>query len=206
MLSDTDSLSSENRLFSDKDELISTQISSIIVDHFIQDACAVTAERMKSYDVAAFDRNHHCVQERLVWFSDAGADLCKYLENIISKKVINSHEVTLFDQNGSNIVYALFKAYYKNPMLLHKGTLRRIWNEYRAQGFEVVSFTEGKPQLIQDEWRRITTMGIPADESRRTPEEEIALKKRKILVRGICDFISGMTDSYAINEYRKISP
>ncbi|MFQ6863904.1 MAG: hypothetical protein ACLRUB_06900 [Streptococcus sp.] len=25
-----------------------------------------------------------------------------------------------------------------------------------------------------------------------------------MLVRGICDFISGMTDSYAINEYRKI--
>ena len=29
-------------------------------------------------------------------------------------------------------------------------------------------------------------------------------EKRKILYRAICDFISGMTDSYAINEYRKL--
>ena len=28
--------------------------------------------------------------------------------------------------------------------------------------------------------------------------------KRKILVRNICDFISGMTDSYAKAEYEKI--
>ena len=30
------------------------------------------------------------------------------------------------------------------------------------------------------------------------------VEKRKILYRAICDFISGMTDSYAINEYRKL--
>ena len=29
-------------------------------------------------------------------------------------------------------------------------------------------------------------------------------EKKKILVRAICDFISGMTDTYAINEYRKL--
>ena len=30
------------------------------------------------------------------------------------------------------------------------------------------------------------------------------IEKRKILYRAICDFISGMTDSYAINEYRNL--
>lgn len=30
------------------------------------------------------------------------------------------------------------------------------------------------------------------------------LMKRKILVRCICDFISGMTDTYATNEYNRI--
>ena len=29
-------------------------------------------------------------------------------------------------------------------------------------------------------------------------------EKKKILVRAICDFISGMTDTYATNEYRKL--
>lgn len=199
-------LDSKNRLFSDKSELIYSQISSIIVHHFIRDVCCATAERMEAYDVEQFNENNHCIDQKLVWFSDPGADLCKYLENIISKKVINSHEVTMFDQNGSNIVLALFKAYYKNPMLLHKGTLQRIWNEYREQGFEVISFREGNPQLLKDEWHNITTANIPANEEQRTEEDKVLLKKRIILVRVICDFISGMTDSYAINEYRKIVP
>lgn len=200
------SLDEENRLFSDKNELLYTQISSIIVHHFIEDVCSATKKRMDAYDVDKFAADNYRIYQKLVWFSDLGEDLCKYLENIISKKVINSHEVTMFDQNGSNIVLALFKAYYKNPMLLHKGTLQRIWNEYREQGFEVISFKEGKPQLIKDEWQNITTTFIPANKEKRNQEHEKLLKKRIILVRGICDFISGMTDSYAINEYKKIVP
>lgn len=196
----------KNRLFSDKDELIYTQISSIIVHHFIRDVCDATLDRMQKYNVERFNSDNHCVQERLVWFTNAGEDLCKYLENIISKKVINSHEVTLFDQNGSHMVLALFRAYYKNPMLLHKGTLQRIWNDYRQQELETISFEEGNPQLVKEEWRKITTTSIPADETQRSSEEEILLTKRIILVRGICDFISGMTDSYAMNEYHKIIP
>ena len=31
------------------------------------------------------------------------------------------------------------------------------------------------------------------------------LEKRRVLVRAICDFISGMTDTYALNEYRKLT-
>lgn len=29
-------------------------------------------------------------------------------------------------------------------------------------------------------------------------------EKRRVLVRTICDFISGMTDTYATNEYNRI--
>ncbi len=206
LLKKIEALNSKNRLFSDKTELIFTQISSIIVHYFIQDVCTATEQRMKSYDIDKFNADNHRVNEKLVWFSDAGADLCRYLENIISKKVINSHEVTLFDQNGSNTVLTLFRAYYKNPMLLHKGTLQRIWNEYRKQGLDPISFEEGKPQLIKDEWKNITTVLIPANKDMQTPEHKTTLLKRTILVRGICDFISGMTDSYAINEYRRIVP
>lgn len=206
LLKNIENLNSKNRLFSDKTELIFTQISSIIVHYFIQDVCTATEQRMKSYDIDRFNADDHRVNEKLVWFSDAGADLCRYLENIISKKVINSHEVTLFDQNGSNTVLTLFRAYYKNPMLLHKGTLQRIWNEYRKQGLDPISFEEGKPQLIKDEWKNITTASIPANKDKQTTEHKTTLLKRTILVRGICDFISGMTDSYAINEYRRIVP
>lgn len=204
LLKSIQTLEEKHRLFSDKNELIYAQISSIIIDHFIKDVCEETRKRMYTYNVDQFNKDNHRVDERLVWFSNVGEDLCKYLENIISKKVINSHEVTLFDQNGSNIVLALFRAYYKNPMLLHKGTLQRIWNDYRKATFKVVSFEEGKPQAIKSEWEKITTMNIPADERKRDVLQNEYLTKRIILVRGICDFISGMTDSYAMNQYHKI--
>lgn len=206
LLKNMEDLSFKNRLFSDKNELIYTQISSIIVHYFIEDVCSATQRKMTAYKVEKFDADDHHFNERIVWFSDLGEDLCEYLESIISKKVLNSHEVTMFDQNGSNIVLALFRAYYKNPMLLHKGTLQRIWNEFRKQNLYVVSFEEGKTEIIRGEWEKITTMKISADEKERDQEQEDTLKKRCILVRGICDFISGMTDSYAINEYHKIAP
>lgn len=199
-----ESLKLDNRLFSDEYEVICAQISSIIVNHFIKDVCTKTKERMAAYDVGKFNKDNHQIKERLVWFSDAGEELCKYLDIIIRKKVINSREVALFDQKGSNTVLALFKAYYKNPMLLHSGTLKRIWSEYRKQGLETIDFEEGKPEIIKSEWKKITTTTISANKDMRDSEQNDLLSKRIILVRSICDFISGMTDSYALNEYRRI--
>jgi deoxyguanosinetriphosphate triphosphohydrolase, putative len=193
-----------NRLFVDENETIRAQISTIIVNHFIQDVCNATKPKMDGYNVIRFNADNHRVKEKLVSFSDEGESLCKYLDNLIRKKVINSHEVTLFDQNGSNVVLALFKAYYNNPMLLHNGTLKRIWNEYRKNNLETVDFKEGKPEIVKDEWDKITTTSISTNPDKRTNEQEEVLQKRIILVQSICDFISGMTDSYALNEYRRI--
>ena len=36
------------------------------------------------------------------------------------------------------------------------------------------------------------------------PQKSEYIQKRKILIRNICDFIAGMTDSYATDEYNKI--
>lgn len=200
-----DSLKRNNRLYSDENEVICAQISSVIVNYFIKDVCMQTQKAINNYSVKQFKSEDHRIHERLAWFSDAGEELCRYLDNIIRKKVINSREVTLFDQKGSNTVFALFKAYYKNPMLLHSGTLKRIWNECRRQSLEMIDFWEGKPEIIKDEWNRITTTSISANIANRTPEQNLLLRKRIILVRSICDFISGMTDSYALNEYHRIA-
>lgn len=204
LASEWQKLKLKNRLFVDENELVCTRISSIIVNYFIHDICEETQKNMEKYNVNKFRSDGHKVNEKLVKFSDKGDCLCKYLDNLITKKVINSREVTLFDQNGSSVVLALFKAYYKNPMLLHTGTLKRIWNEYRKNELETIDFKEGKPSIVKSSWKEITTAPIPSNIEERTPEQEVLLKKRCILVRAICDFISGMTDSYAMNEYGKI--
>lgn len=197
-------LKSKNKLFVDENELICSQISTLVVNYFINDVVQTSNEKISTYSFEQFESEDYSVRKKLVWFSDEGESLCKYLEKIITKKVISSHEVAMFDQNGSNIILTLFKTYYKNPMLLHNGTLNRIWNEYRQNDIYVVDFKEGKPSIVQEEWKKITTTPIPAEEEKRSPEQKEILNQRIILVRNICDFISGMTDSYAINEYHKI--
>jgi dGTPase len=204
IIENLETLKDKNRLFTDASETVCAQISHIIVNYFISDVCHATSEKMNNYSVDKFNENDHKVDEKIVCFSEKGESLCKYLNNIITRKVINSHEVTLFDQNASDVVLTLFKAYYRNPMLLHDGTLERIWNEYRKQNLEVVDFKEGKPEIVKEEWKHITTDSISDDPSKNSSAQEAILEKRKILVRNICDFISGMTDNYALNEYHQI--
>lgn len=55
--------------------------------------------------------------------------------------------------------------------------------------------------LSNDEIKKITMADL--DKMEFEFKEEYKLK-RKILVRNICDYISGMTDTYAINEFRRI--
>lgn len=200
-------LKEKQRCFIDEDQMINTQVSKAIVTHLIQDVCKQSKKNIKKELpklIEEFQTNGHHVNKRLIDFSQEGKQMCRYLENLITKKVINSHEVRLFDQNASNVVYALFNAYYQNPMLLHNGTLQRIWKEYRTQGWHIVDFKEGKPELIKDMWNDITQTRISANPEKRSEIENELLAKRKILVRSICDFISGMTDNYALNEYNRI--
>lgn len=190
--------------YPDADEVFCAEISSIIVHYFIKDVCSESSKNMKEYDLDSFNSKGHKVHQKIICFSDNGQQICEYLENIITRKVINSREVALFDQNGSNIVLALFRAYYKNPMLLHSGTLNRILIEYQMHGFLKSSGDDSTPFVSHTEWDMITQEELSEAALKEGNADHQRLQKRCILVRAICDFISGMTDNYAKNEYKKI--
>jgi len=204
MLKEFENLKGQNRLYADEDRVKSTRISALIVDYFINDVIKETLKRMAEFSIEEFNSAGHKIDFRMVWFSEIGDQICKYLEKIITKRAINSREVTVFDQNGSNIVLALFRAYYQNPMLLHSGTLNRIWIDYRKHGMRVVDFKEGRSKDVREFWEGVTTSTVLDDREVSADEKNDVIVQRRILVRSICDFISGMTDSYAMNEYRKI--
>lgn len=204
MLKEFEKLKEQNRLFADEDKMKSTRISSLIVEYFITDVIKETQRKMEASSIEEFNNAGHKIDFRMVWFSEIGDQICKYLEKIITKRAINSREVTEFDQNGSNVVLALFRAYYQNPMLLHSGTLNRIWIDYRKHDMKIVDFKEGRSKDIREFWEGVTTSKLLNDREVSAEEKNDVITQRKILVRNICDFISGMTDSYALNEYRKI--
>lgn len=203
--SNTEEFGNIRRLFVDRIDLLHTRISATIVSHFINDAIAQSKIAMKEYfstHTAELMQGNNCINDIVIKFSEDGQALCSYLEKIISRKVINSPEVALFDDKASKIVYELFCAYYNNPALLHDGPKRRIFIEFRKSGFQdVLDHREADPFTIRNEWKKITTKILKENSN---DEDNNLYIKRKILVRAICDFIAGMTDSYAENEYRRI--
>lgn len=196
----------KNRLFVDVNELRYSRVVSVVVGFFINDVVKQSEKKIKEFQKNENDfyKDDHRFSELLIDFSIEGRILNDYLQKIISKKVINSLDVSRFDNKAEMIVEALFKAYYNNSKLLHKGTLQRISIEMRKVSSEVIDFTNGDNELIKEEFKKIKTIDIGVDEMTRTPEQKEYWQKRKILVRNIVDYISGMTDNYALNEYNLI--
>jgi predicted deoxyguanosinetriphosphate triphosphohydrolase len=195
-----------NYFGADDNELLQERVSASIIHFFINDVLSESAEKINEYllddGLAIFKQNEYQVGNLLIEFSPNGKKLCDYLEKIISKKVINSAEVSLFDSNGAAIIESLFNSYYNNPRLLHRGTLRRIMQDFRKITKNVIDFEEGDPRVIESEWRKIINAKADAEDCDLADNEYIL--KNKVLVRNITDFIAGMTDSYAIKEYNNI--
>ena len=195
-----------NHFGADDNELFQERISSRIIHFFINDVLTQSTESIKKYlsndGASRFKKNGYKIDELLIEFSLKGKKLCDYLEKIISKKVINSAEVSLFDSNGAAVIESLFTSYYNNPRLLHRGTLRRIMQDFRKFTKNVIDFEEGDPRIIEEEWNKI--INAKANEQDCDLSDNEYLLKNRVLVRNITDFIAGMTDSYAINEYNNI--
>lgn len=212
-----DAAKANGRFFSNEKELKTGRIVSVIITHFIKDVIKTSEENIEKYcnehgirSADDFAANPY-VSEQLIDFKEK--KLCRYLETIIGDRVINSSEVALFDSNGAIIVEGLFKAYYNNPCLLHKGTKRKLFIEMRKKGIRnVVDFEFGNRDAVRMEIEKIS-FGELGSEGERSDYSTVRIErherdeykeKRKILVRCICDYISGMTDTYAVNEYKRI--
>lgn len=123
---------------------------------------------------------------------------------MISKRAINCLEVTKFDRNADKIIKCLFEAYYYNPKLMHSGTLRRIYIDMLEVSDNVIDFVKADPNLVKKEFEDIRGYEYPDNKDDWSEKDEEYYRKRKILIRNIVDFIAGMTDSYAINEYNDL--
>ncbi len=194
----------EERILVDGQEMLTARVISDIIGYLVNDVVDNSRIRMKSYQKTDFYYEKHRFDEKLIDFSEEGEEVCLLLEKLISKRAINCLEVTRFDRNAFEIVKYLFKAYYNNPKLIHTGTLRRMYIDMRFYTENVIDFTKGDPTLVGEEFRKIITYEYPGKKEDWSDADKEYYQKRKILIRSIVDFIAGMTDSYAVNEYRKL--
>lgn len=200
LLKEKNNIYSYRRQYINEKELVIGRIISCIVGYFITDVVKESANKIKKYDI---NKNEGFFDKQLIDFSEKGKICSDFLQKIVNKRVISNSEVTRFDYNAGNIIKRLFEAYYRNPKLLHSGTLRRIYvdtlqNKNPMVANSAVDFLNGNIEVIRKEIGIITTREIDD-----INENRVIFEKRKILIRNIADYISGMTDSYAMKEYSR---
>lgn len=208
------------RLIPDKEELIISRIVTIIVNYFIQKtiehSLTIVAEN-EGLRSLSLDNNIAMVK-----FPPEVERVNKYLEKVVNKRVICNCEVARADYNASMIVQKLFEKYYKNPRLLHSGTVHKIFLETlnhpnREVSNSAIYLSDAGVELVNKEIEEITSKQLDEKlileyiDTRSDPvtsvrdEKDIVIfEKRRILIRAITDYIAGMTDGYALEEYEKL--
>lgn len=212
--SELDGVHKSRRLIPDENELLVARVVSAIINYMILDVITFSSKQMKENNSSQISMYNEI---KVIGFSEETESLNSYLEKVIQKKVICNSEVARADYNGSIIVHTLFKKYYSNPRLLHKGTLHKIFIEtLNHKDLDVsnsaVNLNDGSIRTINKEIEEITKTEISEDSCNQVlsgraiqnVDDRIRFEKRKILVRCIVDYIAGMTDGYALQEFEKL--
>ena len=194
-----------NRLLPNKQDMQVARIVHRIIRYFISDVINNSKEKIEGSTKTSIDDLN---KETFIDFSEIGKKVNKYMEKIVQKKVICNYEVARADYNAEVVVKTLFQKYYENPRLLHTGTLQKIFHDTlmhknTAVSNSAVCLNDCSVSLANAEIEEMALkpLELPNDTE---VQKTIRLEKRKILIRNIVDFIAGMTDGYALQEYEKI--
>ncbi len=197
-------IQNSGRIYVSERHMICARVISDIINYLVNDVLAEAKSRIEKFEENELYKTRHRFSEQLISFSEEGDVICSLLERMVSAKVIGSSEVSRFDYKGSQTVKALFEIYYNHPRLLNENTLRKAYIDMQEQIGNAVNFVEDDPQRVKQELSAITQMVESSDYSCGTKSQQMLWKKHTILVRAIIDYIAGMTDSFAQNEYRTL--
>ena len=130
----------------------------------------------------------------------------KKLQKTLMSSILNSYHVQRMDGKANMIIRQLAKAFLTNPQQLDDETICRLYNIYRSENnqlspqsadfYQLRKLTEDKVDKVTNSDKRIwlkDTFNGPQN-----------LKLKKLLVRSICDYISSMTDDFAMTEHARL--
>lgn len=117
---------------------------------------------------------------------EADAEFSEFLRN----RILNSLAVQRMDGKGNFIIRRIFKAYLSNPRQLHDSTVYFVFKQFDKTTPSWSSITKEDIGEMRN--------NIDSPKHKSNPEFQIAL------LRAICDHIAGMTDIFALAEYKKL--
>ena len=132
-----------------------------------------------------------------VFGKDTNSKLINRFKSNLSNCVINSFNVQRTDSKGKYIIKNIFEAYFTNPQQLPDSVFRNMYLTFQRN---VSEFTFNRPyfQMDNSDLRQAVMAQIFAVREKKEIANEIWI------MRVICDYIAGMTDSFAISEYEKL--
>lgn len=158
------------------------------------------------------------IYKQLVSFSQE-TNYADLLLQYLRKVVLNSRNVQRMDKKGAYIIRKLFAAYIVAPQQMPDKSIFAIFREYLRRYYpEKLGGIEAKQRhLFQDAADARMTLDYCLNKKETGKEQvlpitfvtnitvELSSVRFKLsLLRVIADYISGMTDAYAENEYRKL--
>lgn len=155
---------------------------------------------------------------KIIQFSDEVKKGDEELQEFLSNKILNSEKAQRMDGLGSYVIGKLFEAYTHNPQQLSDKTICSLYKNIKLKEDELKSIlekTNGDKTLIKtilEKLIEVDNIGDKRDfisylhynsiqiESEYSDQIESIYKNA--LLRTICDYISGMTDKFALEDHK----
>lgn len=182
------------RQFIDGRDILRASVVPVVVDYLIKKVIDDSQKNINSY-CKSQKKSVDIIEDNLIKINDS-INL-KLFSNVIMSNVINSYEVNFFDGKSTLIIEELFNEYYNNPRLLPDNTINRIIREIKMLTRNYTNLRRGSINKIKEEIKILKG-------KKKNGNQELIKTKEKIYIRGIADFIAGMTDNFAKEQYKKL--
>ena len=115
----------------------------------------------------------------------------KQFSDYLQEAILNSYQVKRINAKARYIIVGLFKAFLDNPQQLPDETIKNFYRNYKPDFYNTLKREEKSYTSIVAKLRKRFTWERKKSE----------VKFKNSLLRTIADYISGMTDNYAIKQY-----
>lgn len=140
------------------------------------------------------------------------------LQDFLKNRILKSYEAQRMDALGSYVITKLFEAYTYNPQQLRNKTIKKLYeNIYNTK--ETLEYVVNSNIKELEKYRNLIKEIKPTEDCDNGTFREVISKfhyqvidsntiieniYKHLLLRTICDYIAGMTDTYAINEHKEL--
>lgn len=187
----------------DTESLISI-LSSFIVDYYVKMTILRFQEILGGFgktNLKDFLADKQASDMHRIW---KAFDIAKYIpdddsiKKFLKNRILFSREAQIMDGRAYYVISRLFHAYISNPQQLPDYTIETFFRSYDA--FYTNSPYDNAPAALEDYRKNPADFRVCLPRAHKNGKQDY----KGLLLRTICDFVSGMTDRKAMEEFHRL--